>query len=74
MIIDRPLSLAPAPVFAEVDRAIDLATTAATDDERRKYYSAVQKLVAEDAPYISLWYKTNLAVARPNITGVRLSP
>ena len=58
----------------EVDRAIDLATRAVTDEERRTYYSAVQKLVAEDAPYISLWYKTNLAVARPNITGVRLSP
>ncbi|MBI3047415.1 MAG: ABC transporter substrate-binding protein [Acidobacteria bacterium] len=58
----------------EVDRLIDLATTAPTDEERRKYYSEVQKLVAEDAPYISLWYKTNIAVARPNITGIRLSP
>jgi peptide/nickel transport system substrate-binding protein len=58
----------------EVDRLIDLATTASTDDERRKYYSDVQKLVADDAPYISLWYKTNVAVTRPNITGMRLSP
>ncbi|OFW03634.1 MAG: hypothetical protein A3I61_01630 [Acidobacteria bacterium RIFCSPLOWO2_02_FULL_68_18] len=58
----------------DVDRLIDLATTASTDEERRKYYSEVQKLVAEDAPYISLWYKTNIAVARPNVTGIRLSP
>jgi peptide/nickel transport system substrate-binding protein len=58
----------------EVDRLIDLATTALTDEERRKYYGEVQKLVAEDAPYISLWYKTNIAVTRPNITGMRLSP
>ena len=58
----------------EVDRLIDLATTAATDEERRTHYRAVQKLVAEDAPYISLWYKTNVAVARPNVTGMRLSP
>ncbi len=57
----------------DVDRLLDLAGTAATDEERRKYYSAVQKLVAEDAPYISLWYKTNIAVARPNITGIRLT-
>ncbi|MBI2188329.1 MAG: ABC transporter substrate-binding protein [Acidobacteria bacterium] len=57
----------------EVDRLIDLATTAPTDDERRKYYSEVQKIVAEDAPYISLWYKTNVAVTRPNVTGIRLS-
>jgi peptide/nickel transport system substrate-binding protein len=57
----------------EVDRLIDLATTALTDDDRRKYYSEVQKLVAEDVPYVSLWYKTNIAVTRPNITGMRLS-
>ena len=57
----------------EVDRLIDLAATAKTDEDRKKYYSEVQKLVAEDAPYISLWYKTNVAVTRPNITGMRLS-
>ncbi len=57
----------------EVDRLIDRATTAPTDEERLKYYSEVQKAVAEDAPYISLWYKTNIAVTRPNITGMRLS-
>jgi len=58
----------------EVDRLIDLATTAASDEERRKYYSEAQKVVAEDAPYISLWYKTNIAVTRSNITGMKLSP
>ena len=57
----------------EADRLIDLATTAKTDDERRKYYSDVQKLVADDVPYISLWYKTNVAVTRPDISGMRLS-
>lgn len=57
----------------EVDRLLDLATTAADDERRRKYYGEVQKLVAEEAPYISLWYKTNIAVARPNIRGLRLS-
>ena len=57
----------------EVDRLIDLATTALTDHDRRKYYSEVQKLVAEDVPYVSLWYKTNIAVTRPNISGLRLS-
>jgi peptide/nickel transport system substrate-binding protein len=57
----------------EVDRLIDRATTAGTDEERKRYYSEVQKLVAEDVPYISLWYKTNVAVMRPNISGMRLS-
>ena len=57
----------------EVDRLIDLASAAQTDDDRRKYYSRVQKIVAEDVPYVSLWYKTNIAVMRPEISGVRLT-
>jgi peptide/nickel transport system substrate-binding protein len=57
----------------DVDRWLDLATRASTDEERRKYYSEVQKIVAEDVPYVSLWYKTNIAVVRPNISGLRLS-
>jgi peptide/nickel transport system substrate-binding protein len=58
----------------EADRLIELASGAQTDDERRKYYSAAQKLVADDAPYISLWYKTHVAVMQPGITGLRLGP
>jgi peptide/nickel transport system substrate-binding protein len=57
----------------DVDRLIDLATTALTDEERLKYYSEVQKVVAEDVPYVSLWHKTNIAVTRPDIRGMRLS-
>jgi peptide/nickel transport system substrate-binding protein len=57
----------------EVDRLLDLATSASSDEERRKYYGDVQKIVAEDVPYVSLWYKTNVAVMRPNVSGLRLS-
>jgi peptide/nickel transport system substrate-binding protein len=57
----------------DVDRLIDLATRAITDDERLSYYREVQKIVADDVPYISLWYKTNIAVMRPNVSGMRLS-
>jgi hypothetical protein len=31
-------------------------------------------LIAGDVPYISLWYKTNVAVFQPDLQGVRLSP
>jgi peptide/nickel transport system substrate-binding protein len=58
----------------EVDRLIDEATTASDQDTRKRLYRAVQQKVAEDAPYISLWYKTNVAVSQPDITGVRLTP
>ena len=57
----------------EVDRLIDLAGAATTEAERKKYYSEVQKIVAEDAPYISLWNRTNVAVAQPTLTGLHLN-
>ena len=58
----------------EVDRLIDLAGTALTEDGRRAYYSEAQQVIAEDAPYISLWHRTNVAVTRPGITGMTLGP
>ena len=58
---------------SEVDRLIDLAMDALTDEDRRRYYSEVQRIVADDVPAVSLWYKTNIAVTRPNISGMRLS-
>ena len=59
---------------ADVDRLIDLASAAATEEDRRKYYSEAQKVIAEDTPYVSLWHKTNLAVAQPGITGLHIGP
>ncbi len=58
----------------EVDRLIDEASAAATDTDRRRLFGQAQRLVAEDAPYISLWNKTNVAVARTGIEGVKLTP
>jgi peptide/nickel transport system substrate-binding protein len=59
---------------ADVDRLIDQAAGAATDPERRVFYAKAQQLIAADVPYISLWYKTNVAIFQPGISGVRLSP
>ena len=58
----------------EVDRLIDAAMAATTDTDRRKLYGDAQRVIAEDAPYISLWYKTNVAVSRRQIEGVKLTP
>jgi peptide/nickel transport system substrate-binding protein len=57
-----------------VDRLIDAAASAADDETRRPMYAKAQQLIAADVPYISLWYKTNIAVFQPDISGVRLSP
>jgi len=58
----------------EVDRLIDEAARAVEVSERQELYARAQRLIAEDVPYISLWYKTNVAVFQPDIHGVRLSP
>src|SRR5258705_13020250 len=57
----------------EVDGLLDLAGAATTEEERKKYYGDVQRIVAEDAPYISLWNRTNAAVARRTLTGLHLN-
>jgi len=58
----------------EVDRLLDEASTAASEDVRHRAYTAVQRLVAEDAVYIPIWNKTNVIVARRELTGLTLGP
>jgi len=57
-----------------VDDLIDRATRSTDDTERRALYSDVQKLVAEEVPYISLWYKTNVVVAQRGLLGLEIGP
>jgi len=59
---------------AEVDRLIEQAALPASDEARRALYVRAQQLIAEDVPYIPLWYRTNVAVCQPGIEGVTLSP
>ena len=58
----------------EVDRLIDAASTSLDDADRSRLYRDAQRLIADDAPYISLWYKTNFAVSQPDLAGIRLTP
>jgi peptide/nickel transport system substrate-binding protein len=57
-----------------VDRLIDAATQSTDDAARRELYAEAQRVIARDVPYISLWYRTNVAVSQPDIRGVRLTP
>jgi peptide/nickel transport system substrate-binding protein len=58
----------------EVDRLIDQATAAITEPDRRRLYADAQRLIAIDAPMISLWARTNVAVAQSDLTGITLTP
>ena len=61
-------------VDAELDRLLDEATLTTTMEDRRASYGKVQHRVAALAPYISLWYETNIAIAQPEIRGVHITP
>jgi peptide/nickel transport system substrate-binding protein len=58
----------------EVDRLLDLAATAATEEERLRHTSQVQKIVAEDAVYIPLWSKENAVLLHPTLSDVTVNP
>jgi peptide/nickel transport system substrate-binding protein len=58
----------------EVDRLLDLAGAALDEPERKKHYGAAQRLIAEDAVYIPIWNRINVAVTQKELTGVRLMP
>ena len=57
----------------EADRLIDAATSAADEASRRDLYQQAQRVIARDVPCVSLWYKTNIAVAQPSLQGVTLN-
>jgi peptide/nickel transport system substrate-binding protein len=59
---------------ARVDRLLDEATTSTDEHDRKRLFGDVQQIVARELPYISLWDKTNVAVAQRNLGGVRLTP
>ena len=58
----------------KVDELLNSASRAIDINSRKKLYGAAQREIAIDAPYISLWHKTNVAVTQPSISGLKLSP
>ncbi len=59
---------------AEVDQLLDEATVSTDVARRKDLFGKVQEIVAREVPYISLWDKTNVAVAQRTLTGIRLTP
>jgi peptide/nickel transport system substrate-binding protein len=59
---------------AEVDRLIDFARREVDTEKRKAAYQSIQRIVAEDLPYVSLFYVDNVAVYNKRITGMKLFP
>lgn len=56
-----------------VDALLDQAAASTDGAQRLALFHEVQRLVAADVPYLSLWNKTNFVVAQPSLSGVRVS-
>jgi len=57
----------------DVDRLLDLATQSTDEHERAQSYRQAQTLVAEDAPYIPIWNRTNVIVAQQSLDGLHVN-
>jgi peptide/nickel transport system substrate-binding protein len=59
---------------AALDTLLDEAHVESDREKRRALLSQIQKIVALDAPYLSLWYMDNVSVHRKRISDVQISP
>jgi len=59
---------------ATVDRLIDFAHGEIDTEKRRHAYQEIQRIVADDLPYVSLFYVDNVAVYNKRIAGMKLYP
>jgi peptide/nickel transport system substrate-binding protein len=57
-----------------IDVLLDRASTEMDGPQRRALYAEIQRELARQVPYVSLWFKTNFVVAQRSLTGIRLSP
>jgi peptide/nickel transport system substrate-binding protein len=59
---------------AALDALLDQQRVEMDRDKRKMILSQVQKIVAEDEPYINLWYWDNVCVHQTRVTNVTISP
>jgi peptide/nickel transport system substrate-binding protein len=57
-----------------VDQLLDYARQEPNQEKRRTAYSRIQKILAEDLPYISLWYMDTVCVYSRRLSDIELSP
>jgi peptide/nickel transport system substrate-binding protein len=59
---------------AGIDALLDEAATSLDEAHRLELFKEVQRRMAIDVPYISLWNKMNFVIAQRSLSGVQLSP
>jgi peptide/nickel transport system substrate-binding protein len=58
----------------EVDRLIDLGRQEIDRQKRKEIYARIQQLLAQDLPYIDLWYLDNVLVHSQRASHFQISP
>jgi peptide/nickel transport system substrate-binding protein len=59
---------------AEVDRLIEIGRRETDMEKRREAYQRIQEIVAEELPYVNLFYLDNVAVINKRVRGMTLYP
>lgn len=60
-------------VNAEVDRLIDAGRATVDQQKRKQIYAHVQQILADELPYINLWYFDNVVVHSQRVKNLHLS-
>jgi peptide/nickel transport system substrate-binding protein len=58
----------------QVDALLDQARVETDQEKRRALFGKVQKIIAQDLPYQSLWFMDNVSVHRRRISDMQISP
>jgi peptide/nickel transport system substrate-binding protein len=57
-----------------VDHLIDAARIETDQNARKQDYAAIQQILAEDLPYVNLWYFDNVLVYSERVKNLQLNP
>jgi peptide/nickel transport system substrate-binding protein len=57
-----------------VDQLIAKAQTELDQNARKQDYAQIQQILAEDLPYVDLWYFDNVMVYSKRVGGLQLNP
>jgi peptide/nickel transport system substrate-binding protein len=57
-----------------VDALIDKARTETNQEKRKTIYAQIQQILAQDLPYLNLWYLDNVLVHTKRVKNLSLSP
>jgi peptide/nickel transport system substrate-binding protein len=58
----------------EMDRLVEAGDTTTDEAARKKIYAQVQKLAADDLPYLSLWWQDNVMVMNRTVSAFKPYP